>query len=87
MPTYEYECPKCGHEFEAFTRKITDQSTKKCPECGGRARRIISGGAGLVFKGEGFYITDYKKKGEKTGDKDSSSGSKKKSSSEGSETD
>lgn len=79
MPTYEYECPKCGHQFEAFMRKIIDKSTKKCPECGGRAQRLISGGAGLLFKGSGFYITDYKKKGRERKDdsgSDSASGEK-----------
>jgi putative FmdB family regulatory protein len=58
MPTYEYECPK-GHVFEAF-QKMTDEPLAKCPECGEQARRKISGGAGFLFKGEGFYITDYR---------------------------
>lgn len=61
MPTYEYRCSKCGHQFEVF-QKITDKPVKKCPECGAKAERLISGGVGLVFKGSGFYITDYKKK-------------------------
>jgi len=65
MPTYDYECPK-GHTFEAF-QKMTDEPVSACPECGAPARRKISGGAGFLFKGEGFYITesrsdDYKKK-------------------------
>jgi putative FmdB family regulatory protein len=67
MPTYEYRCQKCGHQFDVFHRKITDRTHEKCPECGGRAKRLISGGAGLVFKGSGFYITDYKRKGEAGG--------------------
>lgn len=58
MPTYEYECPK-GHTFEVF-QKMTDEPVAKCPECGKKARRKISGGAGFLFKGEGFYITDYR---------------------------
>jgi len=58
MPTYEYECPK-GHTFEAF-QKMTDEPVATCPECGGSAHRKISGGAGFLFKGEGFYITDYR---------------------------
>jgi len=58
MPTYEYECPK-GHLFEAF-QKMTDEAVAKCPECGKAARRKISGGAGFLFKGEGFYVTDYR---------------------------
>lgn len=65
MPTYDYECPK-GHRFEVF-QKMTDEAGADCPECGAPARRKISGGAGFLFKGEGFYITDsrsddYKKK-------------------------
>ena len=58
MPTYEYECPK-GHAFDVF-QKMTDEPVAKCPECGAKARRKISGGAGFLFKGEGFYITDYR---------------------------
>lgn len=61
MPTYEYACPE-GHEFELF-QKITDKPRAKCPSCGKAAQRKISGGAGLVFKGSGFYITDYGKDG------------------------
>jgi len=61
MPTYEYKCEQCGQSFEVF-QKMTDKPVKKCPECGGKARKLISGGCGLIFKGSGFYITDYKKK-------------------------
>jgi putative FmdB family regulatory protein len=61
MPTYEYECPE-GHEFDRL-QKMTDKSRVKCPVCGKLANRKISGGAGLVFKGSGFYITDYGKDG------------------------
>lgn len=61
MPTYEYQCPK-GHQFEKL-QKITDRSRPRCPECGAVAARKISGGAGLLFKGSGFYITDYGKDG------------------------
>jgi putative FmdB family regulatory protein len=61
MPTYEYQCPK-GHQFEKL-QKITDRSRPRCPECGAVAERKISGGAGLLFKGSGFYITDYGKDG------------------------
>ena len=61
MPTYEYECPE-GHVFEKF-QKMTDKPRAKCPVCGKPAVRKISGGAGLVFKGSGFYITDYGKDG------------------------
>ena len=65
MPTYEYRCPK-GHEFEHFFRTISSaESRMKCPECGEEAERIMSGGTGLLFKGSGFYITDYGKDGKK----------------------
>lgn len=65
MPTYEYRCPK-GHEFEHFFRTISSaESTMKCPECGEVAERRMSGGTGLLFKGSGFYITDYGKDGKK----------------------
>ena len=68
MPTYEYRCPE-GHAFEKF-QKITDKPRAKCPVCGKPATRVISGGAGLVFRGSGFYITDYGKdgKGPRKGD-------------------
>lgn len=58
MPTYAYRCPSCEHEYEKF-QKITDRSRKRCPNCGGVGERLISGGAGIVFKGSGFYATDY----------------------------
>jgi putative FmdB family regulatory protein len=61
MPTYEYQCPE-GHVFEKF-QKMSDKPAAKCPVCGKPATRKISGGAGLVFKGSGFYITDYGKDG------------------------
>ena len=63
MPTYEYKCP-AGHVFEKTFPRISSQRFAKCPKCGKRAERQISGGAGLVFKGSGFYQTDYKRKGE-----------------------
>jgi putative FmdB family regulatory protein len=61
MPTYEYQCPE-GHEFELL-QKMSEKPRAKCPVCGKMATRKISGGAGLVFKGSGFYITDYGKDG------------------------
>jgi putative FmdB family regulatory protein len=67
MPTYEYRCPK-GHEFEHFFGRISEStSTFPCPECGELAERRISGGAGLVFKGSGFYLTDYGKNAHRGG--------------------
>jgi putative FmdB family regulatory protein len=61
MPTYDYRCPN-GHEFERFFRKISDATGElACPVCGAVAERRVSGGAGLVFKGSGFYLTDYGK--------------------------
>ena len=59
MPTYEYRCPACNHDFEKFQR-MSDEPVAECPECGAAAERRLSGGAGLVFKGSGFYITDYR---------------------------
>src|SRR3954463_5502871 len=62
MPTYEYKCDACGHEFERF-QPITAQPIRRCPQCGkAKVRRLISTGAGLIFKGSGFYITDYRDK-------------------------
>lgn len=62
MPTYEYECRKCEHHFELFQR-ISDAPAKRCPKCRGAVRRVIGTGAGLLFKGSGFYITDYRSEG------------------------
>jgi putative FmdB family regulatory protein len=65
MPTYDFVCPS-RHEFERFFRKISDAPAEMpCPECGAIAVRKVSGGAGLLFKGSGFYITDYGKDGKK----------------------
>jgi putative FmdB family regulatory protein len=62
MPTYEYACTKCGHHFDQF-QSMRDEPLKKCPKCHRSAlKRLIGGGAGLIFKGTGFYITDYRKK-------------------------
>ncbi len=60
MPTYEYECKACKHEFETF-QSMKDDPLKKCPECGkNRLIRLIGTGAGIIFKGSGFYETDYR---------------------------
>jgi putative FmdB family regulatory protein len=67
MPTYEYRCPE-GHEFERFYRKISDAGADvECPTCGKPATRVLSGGAGLLFKGSGFYLTDYGKNAHRKG--------------------
>lgn len=62
MPTYEYECQKCGHQFELF-QSIKDAPKKTCPKCRGKIKRLLGTGAGLIFKGSGFYTTDYRKPG------------------------
>jgi putative FmdB family regulatory protein len=62
MPTYEYECRECGHAFERF-QGINEDPISLCPECEGKVRRLISSGGGLVFKGPGFYATDYRSGG------------------------
>ena len=59
MPTYDYKCLGCGHKFEEL-QKMTDDPLKDCPECGGTLKRLIGTGATPIFKGSGFYQTDYK---------------------------
>jgi putative FmdB family regulatory protein len=61
MPTYEYECNACGHIVDVF-HKMTEKPRVKCPECGNATRKKIGAGAGIIFKGSGFYETDYKRK-------------------------
>lgn len=73
MPTYEYKCPN-GHVFEKFFQQMTDKQHERCPKCGKRATRVISAGVGLVFKGSGFYTTDYKRAGEKKGEGEGAKG-------------
>lgn len=65
MPTYEYKCLKCDHRFELF-QKMTADPVKECPVCGGEVKRLIGAGAGPIFKGSGFYQTDYKNKSSNT---------------------
>jgi len=60
MPTYEYECTKCEHGFEAF-QSMKDDRLSTCPKCRGKLKRVIGAGAGIIFKGSGFYETDYKR--------------------------
>lgn len=67
MPTYEYECQKCGHRFDVF-QSMNDDRLSKCPveKCKGKLKRLIGAGAGLIFKGQGFYQTDYRSESYKT---------------------
>ena len=60
MPTYEYECKTCSHSFEVF-QAMSDEPLKVCPKCKKELRRLIFGGAGVIFKGPGFYVTDKNK--------------------------
>jgi len=73
MPNYEYLCTKCGHRFEQI-RKFSDKQLRKCPECGGVIEQVISAPA-VQFKGSGWYVTDYAKKGASSGSSSSSSSS------------
>jgi putative FmdB family regulatory protein len=81
MPTYEYECQKCGHRFDRF-QKMTDEPLKRCPKCRAKVKRLLGTGAGLIFKGSGFYQTDYRSKNyadaanREKSDKDSKAGKK-----------
>ena len=76
MPTYDYRCDACGHEFDAF-QSITDGALRKCPKCGKqKLRRLIGAGAGIIFKGSGFYETDYKRSRGGAGDGAGSSSEK-----------
>jgi len=86
MPTYDYRCRACGHLFELF-QSITEGAKRKCPECGKlKLERLIGAGAGIIFRGSGFYETDYRSKSyregakaEKDGSKDGGSGDSKES--------
>ena len=64
MPTYDYECKNCGYAFEVF-QAMSAEPLKICPKCSGEVRRLIGGGLGVIFKGNGFYVTDNKKDGSK----------------------
>lgn len=68
MPTYEYECLENGHRFEEF-QSMTDEPLTICPVCGGNVRRLIGSGAGFIFKGSGFYQTDYRSESYRTAEK------------------
>lgn len=82
MPTYDYKCENCGHTFEAF-QSMKEENLKKCPVCGEETlKRLISAGAGLIFKGSGFYLTDYKNSSNKSSESASESSSSKSTASE-----
>ena len=69
MPTYEYVCNECGYRFEKF-QSITASNLRKCPQCSKmKLQRLIGGGAGIIFKGSGFYQTDYRTDSYKSGEK------------------
>lgn len=76
MPTYEYECAKCGKTFDVF-QSMKDEPLKTCPDkkCKGKVKRLLGTGAGLIFKGSGFYITDYRSEGYKQAAKKDTSSS------------
>ena len=74
MPTYDYRCEN-GHTFELF-HSIKDDSPKTCPQCNAPAKRVPAGGGGLLFKGSGFYITDYRSDSYKKGAKSETGGEK-----------
>jgi len=80
MPTYDYECEQCGHRFEVFQSMNAEKLTD-CPEetCSGPVRRLLGTGAGVIFKGGGFYQTDYRSDSYKQGAKKEKEGSKSKS--------
>ena len=87
MPTYEYRCENCGDEFEEY-QSIKAEPLTECRICGGRVERLISAGGGLIFKGSGFYITDYRSDGYKSqAKKESSTSSSSDSGSSGSKSD
>lgn len=84
MPTYDYRCDACGHEFEKF-QKMSEGPSRKCPECGAyRLKRLLGTGSGIIFRGSGFYETDYKRKSGSNGKAGTSSSSSSSSSASGS---
>jgi putative FmdB family regulatory protein len=71
MPTYEYECTKCKCRFEVF-QSMNDEHVKECAKCSGKVKRLIGAGAGIIFKGAGFYVNDYKNSNSSGGQKNKS---------------
>jgi putative FmdB family regulatory protein len=83
MPTYEYRCDACGHTFDEF-QSMTEEPLRKCPRCNKNSlRRLFGAGAALLFKGSGFYITDYRSEAYKAAAKAEAEASKTSSSSDG----
>jgi len=83
MPTYDYQCDACGHQFEAF-QSMKDDALRVCPQCNESAlRRLISGGAGVIFKGSGFYVNDSRKSGSGSSSSAGASSKKTETASEG----
>jgi putative FmdB family regulatory protein len=72
MPTYDYECIECKHRFEIF-HSMKDDPIKECMKCGGKVKKLIGAGAGIIFKGSGFYVNDYKKSTSSSGSSSSKS--------------
>ena len=68
MPNYDYKCLECSHTFEVF-QKMSEKPLDKCPKCGGKVKRLIGPGAGPIFRGKGFYQTDYKNSGNSSSEK------------------
>lgn len=68
MPTYDYDCEECGYHFEKF-QNIRARKLTRCPRCGGRVKRLIGTGSGVLFKGSGFYQTDYRSPGYREAEK------------------
>jgi putative FmdB family regulatory protein len=86
MPTYNYECRSCGHAFELF-QSMTAPVKRKCPTCGKpRLDRLIGAGSGVLFKGSGFYQTDYRSASYRSGEKTANTGETKKTADSGSKT-
>ncbi len=73
MPTYQYRCARCGHEYELY-QPITEKPKSRCPKCRGKVVRLLGTGAGMIFKGSGFYQTDYRSEGYKSRAKEESGG-------------
>lgn len=72
MPNYKYKCSECGHEFSVF-QAMSDPDITECPKCSGNVKKLLSGGAGVIYKGDGFYVNDYNPAKKQDAKKDHSS--------------